>query len=120
VANERCRTAGRELASMEIRRRESPPFSLTQSERVEGWEGKAGIVRSFGEQHSLDDNFVGSVGQKCRGELRSGQHVPVAAAAAAYLCGCCLVERSPQEILVTSRRACGRGTADRVILQKFQ
>ncbi len=63
---------------MEIRRRESPSFSLTQSERVEGWEGKAGIVGSFGEQHSLDDNFVGSVVQKCRGELRIGQCVRVA------------------------------------------
>ena len=57
---------------MEIRRRESPSFSLTQSERVEGWEGKAGIVGSFGEQHSLAAHFVGSVVQKCRGELRTG------------------------------------------------
>jgi len=63
---------------MEIRRRESPPFSQTQSERIEGWEGKASLVRSFGKQHSLAAHFVGSVRQKCRGELRIGQRVRVA------------------------------------------
>ena len=78
---------------MEVRTKGSPPYSQTQSERAEGWQGKASLVRSFDKQYCLYDNFVGSVRQKCRAELRIGQRA-VVAVRVAYVCACYDVDQS--------------------------
>ena len=64
-----------------------------EGEWVKGW-GLRTAMSDFGGQHSLDGNFVGTIGLKCRIEVRKGRQLAAAASIAGDLSGCSGVERS--------------------------
>src|ERR1700693_2071624 len=82
-----------------------------EDEWVKGWELRKAICW---RQYSLESNFVGSKEQKWHRGLQIGQQLG-APCIAGDLSGCCEVEQSRENFLVTRRRACGRDTAARAV-----